>query len=137
MGKRSARMIAEHLLPDDGFGGEWILPTSPRYEPIELKETSYWEGRAWPPVNFLVYLGLLRAGEKDAAAWLADGSSRLVLKEWNEHRHVHENYSSVHGGACDKPNSEPFQTWGALLSLIVLMERGEVPFFNNDGGNAV
>ncbi|TCO42586.1 putative isomerase [Kribbella antiqua] len=137
VGERSARMIAEHLLPDDGFGGEWILPTSPRYEPIELKETSYWEGRAWPPVNFLVYLGLLRAGEKDAAAWLADGSSRLVLKEWNEHRHVHENYSSVHGGACDKPNSEPFQTWGALLSLIALMERGEVPFFNNDGGNAV
>jgi hypothetical protein len=131
LGKRAARMVTEHLLPDDAFGGEWILPTSPRYEHIELKETSYWEYRAWPPVNFLVYLGLLRAGEKDAATWLADGSSRLVLKEWSEHRHVHENYSSIHGGACDKPNSEPFQTWGALLSLIVLMHRGDVTLFHS------
>ncbi|TCC34642.1 MGH1-like glycoside hydrolase domain-containing protein [Kribbella sindirgiensis] len=130
-GERAARMVTEHLLPEDRFGGEWILPTSPRYEHIDLKETSYWEYRAWPPVNFLVYLGLLRAGEKDAAAWLAEGSSRLVLKEWNEHRHVHENYSSIHGGACDKPNSEPFQTWGALLSLIVLMERGDVDIFTD------
>lgn len=134
-GERAARMVNEHLLPEDAFGGEWILPTSPRYEPIQFKETSYWEGRAWPPVNFLVYLGLLRAGEKDAAHRLADGSSRLVLKEWNDHRHVHENYSSVHGGACDKPNSEPFQTWGALLSLIVLMHRGELAFFDHNEGN--
>jgi putative isomerase len=44
---------------------------------------------------------------------------------------VHENYSSVHGGACDKPNSEPFQTWGALLSLIALMESGEVTLFDD------
>jgi neutral trehalase len=130
-GERAGRMVAEHLMTDDGFGGEWILPTSPRHEPIEFKATSYWEGRAWPPVNFLVYLGLLRAGEKEAAAWLAEGSSRLVLNEWNQHRHVHENYSSVHGGACDKPNSEPFQTWGALLSLIALMERGEVTLFED------
>lgn len=128
-GERTRRMVSGLLMTDDGFGGEWLLPTSPRDEPVDVGEGSYWAGRAWPPVNFLVYLGLLRAGERPAAAWLAEGSSRLVLKEWNEHRHVHENYSSVHGGACDKPNSEPFQTWGALLSLIVLMERGEVDFF--------
>ncbi|MER6005029.1 trehalase family glycosidase [Nonomuraea angiospora] len=128
-GVRTRRMVSGRLMTDDGFGGEWLLPTSPRDEPVDVGEGSYWAGRAWPPVNFLVYLGLLRAGERPAAAWLAEGSSRLVLKEWNEHRHVHENYSSVHGGACDKPNSEPFQTWGALLSLIVLMERGEVDFF--------
>jgi putative isomerase len=131
VGERAGRMVAEHLRADDGFGGEWILPTSPRNEQIEYKATSYWEGRAWPPVNFLVYLGLLRAGEKDAATWLAEGSSRLVLKEWTQHRHVHENYSSEHGGACDKPNSEPFQTWGALLSLIALMESGEVTLFDD------
>ncbi|MDP4503363.1 MGH1-like glycoside hydrolase domain-containing protein [Nonomuraea turcica] len=133
LGERAARMVSGHLTTGDGFGGEWILPSSPRSEPVDLSEGSYWSGRAWPPVNFLVYLGLLRAGERDAAAWLAEGSSRLVLKEWNQHRHVHENYSSIHGGACDKPNSEPFQTWGALLSLIVLMERGEVDFFMKDG----
>jgi len=133
LGERARRMVDGQLLADDGFGGEWVLPSSPRREPVDLSEGSYWSGRAWPPVNFLVYLGLLRAGEKDAAGWLADGSSRLVLKEWNQHRHVHENYSSIHGGACDKPNSEPFQTWGALLSLIVLMDRGEVGFFNGLG----
>ncbi|MFC4122908.1 MGH1-like glycoside hydrolase domain-containing protein [Nonomuraea zeae] len=131
--ERIRRMVSGHLMADDGFGGEWLLPTSPRGEQVHVGEGSYWAGRAWPPVNFLVYLGLLRAGERPAAAWLAEGSSRLVLKEWNELRHVHENYSSSHGGACDKPNSEPFQTWGALLSLIVLMERGEVDFFEKGG----
>ncbi|MFC7585623.1 trehalase family glycosidase [Nonomuraea antimicrobica] len=133
VGERASQMVSGHLLADDGFGGEWILPSSPRSEPVDLNDGSYWSGRAWPPVNFLVYLGLLRAGEQAAAEWLAEGSSRLVLKEWNQHRHVHENYSSIHGGACDKPNSEPFQTWGALLSLIVLMERGEVGFFTEGG----
>ncbi|NJP97445.1 hypothetical protein HCN51_49865 [Nonomuraea sp. FMUSA5-5] len=133
LGERAARMVSDHLLTEDGFGGEWILPSSPRHEPVDLSDGSYWSGRAWPPVNFLVYLGLLRAGERGAAEWLAEGSSRLVLKEWNQHRHVHENYSSIHGGACDKPNSEPFQTWGALLSLIVLMERGEIDFFTKGG----
>ncbi len=128
-GDRAAGMVSRHLRADDGFGGEWVLPTSPRDEPVAVDANPYWPGRAWPPVNFLVYLGLRRVGEASAARWLAEGSARLVLKEWTEHRHVHENYSAVHGGACDRPNSEPFQTWGALLSLIALMEQGEIGFF--------
>ena len=128
-GDRADRMIKEHLLPAHRFGGEWIVPSSPRDEQIDLDQSSYWEGRAWPPVNFLIYLSLLRAGAKDAAGWLSEGSARLVGKEWREHRHVHENYSSIHGGACDKPNSEPFQTWGALLALIPLVHSGEAGFF--------
>ena len=90
---------------------------------------SYWSGRAWPPINFLVYLGLLRAGRTDDRAWLAERSEALVLKEWREHRHLHENYSSESGAGCDVGNSEPFLTWGALLSLVPMIESSEVPYF--------
>jgi hypothetical protein len=83
----------------------------------------------WPPINFLVTLALLRAGRPDDAAWLAERSSALVLKEWREHRHIHENYSSETGEGCDVANSEPFLTWGGLLSLTALIEAGAVPYF--------
>ncbi len=50
----------------------------------------------------------------------------MLLKEWLEHGHVHENYSGDTGEGCDKPDSDRFCHWGALLSLIVLMEEGFV-----------
>lgn len=122
------RMVASFLRDPERFGGTWVVPSSPRDDPRTIRQ-AYWNGRAWPPLNFLIYLGLIRSGRTEDRAWLADGSAALVLKEWREHRHIHENYSSESGTGCDKPNSEPFLTWGALLSLVPLIEQGRSPYF--------
>jgi hypothetical protein len=121
-------MVELHLRNEAEFGGEWVIPSSPRDDARTARQ-SYWSGRAWPPIDFLVYLGLLRAGRDADRAWLAERSEALVLKEWREHRHVHENYSSETGAGCDVANSEPFLTWGALLSLVPMIESDEVPYF--------
>ena len=54
-----------------------------------------------------------------AAQKVAEKSERLLLKEWREHRHVHENYHGDTGQGCMK-QSEPFYHWGALLGYIAI-----------------
>lgn len=121
---QAREMTERHLLPDTRFGGTWPLPSFPHDE-VHEKLNPYWRDRVWPPMNFLVYLGLRRAGETDAASALAERCGALVLGEWQAHRHIHENYSSVSGMACEFDNSQPYLTWGALLSLAVLVEAGD------------
>lgn len=121
--------VERHLRNPAEFGGEWVVPSSPRDDSRSARQ-SYWYGRVWPPINFLVHLSLLRAGRPEDATWIAERSAAVVLKEWREHRHVHENYSSETGEGCDVANSEPFLTWGGLLSLTALVEAGAVPYFD-------
>jgi hypothetical protein len=128
--EQAERMVASYLREPRKFGGEWVVPSSPRDDERSDRQ-SYWYGRAWPPLNFLIYLGLLRTGRTEDRQWIAERSGALVLGEWREHRHIHENYSSATGEGCDVPNSEPFLTWGALLSLIVLLEEGRSPYFSD------
>ena len=45
-------------------------------------------------------------------------------KEWEDRRHVHENYNAITGEGCDVSNSDKFYHWGALMSVIALMDRG-------------
>lgn len=128
---RGAAMVKDYLQNERKFGGRWALLSSPRSEPRpEPGRHTYWIDRSWPPINFLVYLGLRRSGLDSDAAWLAERSSELALVEWRERRHVHENYSSDDGRACDLLNSEPFHSWGALLSLAALMENGAVSWLS-------
>jgi hypothetical protein len=127
--EQAQRMVDGYLRDPARFGGDWVVPSSPRDDERSAAQ-SYWSGRAWPPVNFLIYVGLLRSGRDADRAWLAERSSALVLAEWRKHRHVHENYSSDSGEGCDVANSEPFLTWGGLLSLIVLIEEGRTPLFS-------
>ena len=66
----------------------------------------------------------IRASLADVQKDLAEKSKKLFLKEWTEHRHVHENYNSMTGEGCDSGNSDKFYHWGALLCMIALMEGG-------------
>ena len=59
---------------------------------------------------------------EDACADLAEKSRHIFQKEWDEHRHVHENYNSITGEGCDAKNSDKFYHWGALMSVIALLE---------------
>lgn len=72
----------------------------------------------------MVYLGICNYDLPEARHALVEKSESLLLKEWTEKRHVHENYGGDTGEGCgtDKQNSDPFYHWGGLLGLISVME---------------
>ena len=117
--KRS--MIERYLCDPKEFGGELMIPSISRSDPA-FADQDYWRGRIWGPMNFLVYEALTEAGMEEAAQTLADASEALLLKEWNAHGHVHENYNGITGWGCDKPNSNNFYHWGGLLGHIAIVQ---------------
>jgi putative isomerase len=122
---QAERMIAEHFYNGEEFWGEWIMPSIARNDPA-YPEQVYWRGRIWAPMNLLVYLGLLRYDLKQARADLAEKSLALLLKEWREQGHVHENYNADTGEGCDIDSSDRFYHWGGLLGLIAFIEAGRM-----------
>ena len=120
---QAERMIAEHFDNPDEFWGDWIMPSIARSDPA-YPDQDYWRGRIWGPMNFLVYLALRNYDLPQARADLVAKSKQLLLKEWLERGHVHENYCANTGEGCDKPNSDAFYHWGGLLGLIAFIEEG-------------
>lgn len=123
---QARRMIDEHFFNPNEFWGEWILPSCARNDPA-FPDQEYWRGRIWPPMNFLVYLGLCNYDLPDARKALSEKSRALLLKEWRSHGHVHENYCPTTGEGCNHIRSDAFYHWGGLLGLITLMESGRFP----------
>ncbi len=122
--KQIRRMLDEHLYNDKEFWGDYIIPSIARNDEA-FKDQTYWRGRIWAPMNFLVYLALkMRGGFDEDCKKLADKSIDLFMKEWNEHHHVHENYSGIDGWGCGVENSDKFYHWGGLLGAIALIENG-------------
>lgn len=121
--EQAERMVEEHLLNPDEFWGEWVLPSISRRDP-GFDDQKYWRGRVWGPMNMIVYWGLRNYDLPEARQKLADASAHLLLKEWREHKHIHENYNSKTGEGCDARSSNRFYHWGGLLGLIPLMEAG-------------
>jgi len=108
-----------------------MLPSIARNDPAYPEQT-YWRGRIWAPMNFLVYMGLRNYNLPAARKELADKSAALLLKEWREHRHVHENYCAETGEGCNRGNSDRFYHWGGLLGAIAIMETEQT---NSTKGN--
>lgn len=124
---RARRMADEHYYNPDEFYGEWMIPTIARNDPA-YPDQNYWRGRCWPSTNFLVYSAVRSYGKlPDVQKDLAEHSVNLMMKEWTEHRHIHENYNGNTGEGCDVANSDKFYHWGALLGVIGLLEAGEIP----------
>jgi len=119
--KQAERMINEHFFNPQEFYGDWILPSISRDDP-GYQDNSYWRGRIWAPMNFLVYLGLRNYDLPRARQELAEKSLKLILKEWIENRRVYENYNAETGVGGDVRNANSFYSWGALLGMIALME---------------
>ena len=121
--EQAQRMMTEHFFNPDEFWGEWILPSISRNDPM-YPEQDYWRGRIWAPMNFLVYLGICKYDLPEAREALVQKSEALLLQEWREHGHVHENYCGNTGYGCgtEKSNSDSFYHWGGLLALISVME---------------
>lgn len=50
----------------------------------------------------------------------------LLLNEWRAHRHIRESFNAHTGAGCHCTTSDPFYTWGALISLMSVMQAGHV-----------
>ena len=94
-----------------------MLPNATRDDPA-FRDNTYWRGRIWPNVNYLVWQGLRRYGFEPEASRLADQSLDLFRRSWTERRLCGENYSAETGEIDDRPGNDPFYTWGALLPLM-------------------
>ena len=121
---QAQRMIRDHLLNPQEFGGKWVIPATPRNDPA-FPDQEYWRGRIWGPMNFLVYLGLRNYDQPEARRQLARKSLELFQLEWTANHHVHENYNAITGSGDDVSSSDRFYHWGALLALIDYMESND------------
>jgi putative isomerase len=122
--EQAERMVREHLLDPARFGGDWPVAGTPHDDPAAA-ENVYWRGRAWPPFNYLVFLGLRRYGFAAEAHTLAERSRAMFDRGWGERR-SYENWNQRNGEGGDSPDSDPFYTWGALLPLLSLLENEPV-----------
>ncbi|HEX5552002.1 MAG TPA: trehalase family glycosidase [Chitinophagaceae bacterium] len=121
--QQAERMIREHYYNRDEFYGEYLMPSTPRNDPA-FNDNSYWRGRIWGPMNFLVYLGMRNYNLKAAREDLVNKSEALFMKNWKANSGVYENYNSVDGRGDDVSNSDGFYHWGALLVFMKFMEAG-------------
>ena len=59
---------------------------------------------------------------KKEMSLLACSSREMLLREWKEHGHIHENYSGIDGSGCGVDNSCCFYHWGGLLGYIAIIQ---------------
>ena len=123
---RADRLIREHLRNPAEFWGDFILPSTTRDDP-SFPRQRYWKGAIWPPLNFLTYLGLRRAGDHGTAGELSARSLDMFLREWRRKGYVSENLSSITGtGDDERLSSDPFHSWGALFGIMAFLESGHL-----------
>lgn len=124
--EQARQMVDRHLMNPAEFWGKWVLPSIARDDPA-FGDQNYWRGRIWGPMNYLVYLGLCNYDLPKAQAELASKSYALFLREWSQHRHVHENYNAILGEGDDVKNSDRFYHWGALLGYVEYLQEARQP----------
>lgn len=113
---RAMRML-RHLLSEDEFWGEYVLPTISRDDPA-FNDQQYWRGTIWPPTNYLIYQGLKAYHFDPAASEFARKSAELFMRTWEHFQLCPENYDSRTGEA----GGQRYQSWGPLFALIALEE---------------
>ncbi|WP_051248149.1 MGH1-like glycoside hydrolase domain-containing protein [Inquilinus limosus] len=111
------QQLLAHLEDPATFGGEFVIPGTTRDDPA-AKDNSYWRGRIWPPLNWMVWHGLRRNGFEAEAIKLAEDSLRLFRRAWDERRLCPENYNAETGEPMDQPDTEGFYSWGALMPAL-------------------
>jgi hypothetical protein len=123
--KQAERMIKEHYFNTDEFYGEFIMPSISRNDPA-FKDNDYWRGRIWAPMNFLVYMGMCNYNLPEAKADMVEKSKNLLMKSWKENGAIYENYNGVTGQGDDVSNADGFYHWGALLTFMSFIEKGDM-----------
>ncbi|MBR9999271.1 MAG: hypothetical protein KFF73_09885 [Cyclobacteriaceae bacterium] len=121
--EQAESMIREHFMNPEEFFGQWMIPSIARNDP-GYKDNSYWRGRIWAPMNFLVYMGLRNYDLPKTRKILVEKSLNLIMKEWKENKRVYENYNAETGEGPDVRNANDFYAWGGMQGFIALMEEG-------------
>lgn len=122
---QAERMVKEHLLNENEFWGEYVLPSVPRNDSA-FRQQDYWRGRIWAPLNFLVYKGLKQYPFSTTSYLLAEKSNKLLLNNWYAEKGVFENYHATGVGRLPEElvnRSDNFYHWGALLGYMWLLEQ--------------
>lgn len=117
--ERQERMIHEHLLNEEEFWGEYVIPSVDKRHP-SFRKQDYWEGCAWAPMNFLVYEGLRNSRQYDVASMLAQKSTDMYRYNWDNFGWVLENYNTITGSITS--NCVPMYTWGTLMAYLGVQE---------------
>ncbi|WP_320775397.1 MGH1-like glycoside hydrolase domain-containing protein [Streptomyces sp. CRN 30] len=102
--ERARILVEEHLLNEDEFWGEYVIPSVARNDPSyctggtvhpesehfrfferygDGSAPEQWKGAAWPPMNFTVYDGVKRYGFDEAAGAFAARSTAMYLHAWD------------------------------------------------------
>jgi putative isomerase len=123
--REQAELLLTHLANPAMFGGTFVIPSVSRDDPA-FADNTYWRGRIWPPLNFLVWHGLRRYGFDEQASDLAQKSVDLFRANRDGKRLCPENFNSVTGVALDQPDTEGFYSWGALMPLLGVAEMMDV-----------
>ncbi len=118
-------LVEGHLCDPEGFWGAPALPSNALRE-AATADGAYWRGRVWPPLSFLVHLGLHRSGHRAVAAELAERAWALFAGPWRDERAALEHYDVRADGDHLEPDVDTFYTWSALLPLLALAEVGDV-----------
>ena len=79
--QRQAKRMLDLLTDPKKFWGRWIIPTL-CYDDPDWHYQGYWKGNAWPPVNYLVWLGLKRYGTPEQRGRLAQRSVEMFMQNW-------------------------------------------------------
>ena len=124
--EKAERMINAHFYNPEEFWGDFVMPSIARNDPA-FKDNTYWRGRIWAPMDFLVYLGIRNYDLHGAQKDLVEKSKNLLLKSWIGERHIYENYNAETGQGDDSGMSDKFYHWGALLGFTALIDDGFVP----------
>ena len=123
--EQAQRMVREHYFNSDEFHGKYVMPSIAR-NCRGFSDNSYWRGRIWGPMNFLVYLGFRDYGLDEARKDLVRRSHDLLMENWRKNGGIYENYNSVTGEGADVRNADCFYHWGALLTFMGFLENEAV-----------
>ena len=109
----------------------WGLPSIEASDPA-FPALGYWRGYVWGPQTMLTCWALQNDAYKGNAAVttgrkvLCSQMKQLMLSQWNEHRHICENYNPHKTADTSKGDcsGSKFYHWGALNGLVGLIEQG-------------
>ncbi len=121
----AAEELADDLLRPEVLGGDRPLPSVARNDPGFA--ATYWRGRIWAPMAYLVVQGLRRYGLTRHSRAVSAALLRLFLDEWDQRSHVRENYPAHANEDLTglQHRSDGLMAWGGLLAHVAFGELAE------------